>query len=314
MKRFVRNIAIFSIILLAVFLVEDALTTCAFHKKRTRKYEVWNDIIHKDLRADVLIMGNSRAWCQYSPLIIDSVFGTCSYNLGMDGSCFDRQLARYDIYRHYQRQAPKYIIQNMDFFTLARTKGYEREQFMPYLMYPYFRERISEIESFGFGELYIPMYRYYKNNVYEEYTKYDYPLVKGFFPMNNVWDGMEMKQMKPYRQEVDTNTLNMFVQYIEGVQREGIKLVFVVAPLYKDAMSIVLNGKEIHGLFDQLAQEYDIPILDYADCWLSRDTTYFGNATHLNKLGSELFSLKLCHDLDSLGFLPKKESQNSLAQ
>lgn len=306
MKQFIRNIATFGITLLAILFIEDALTTCAFHKKTTRKYIVWNDIIHANINADVLIMGNSRAWCQYSPQILDSILGTNAYNIGIDGSCFNRQLVRYDMYRHYQQSIPKYIIQNVEFFTLGRTAGYEREQFMPYLMYPYFRKRVYEIESFSFGELYIPMYRYYINNVYDEYTRYDDTVVKGYFGKDIDWDGSTLKNIKPYFHGIDTNVLHMFINYIENVQRDGIKLIFVLAPLYNETMCKVLDLEEIHGLYYELSEKYDIPILDYTNCWLSQDTVFFYNANHLNKTGAELFTTKLCHDLDSLGIIQKK--------
>lgn len=303
MKRFLKNILIFSIALLGLLVVEDAATTYAFHKKTTRKYVVWNDIVHNNINADLIILGNSRAWCQYSPQILDSVLGTTSYNIGIDGSCFNRQLARYELYRHYIPNAPKYIVQNVEFFTLGHTEGYEREQFMPYLIYPYFRERICQIEPFSFGELYIPMYRYYVNNVYDEYTKYDFPVVKGYLGEDNKWDGSKLNETEPYIQEVDTNSLKMFIDYIEGLQEENIKLILVFAPIYKDGLSKVLNLEEIHGLYYDLANKYNLPILDYANCWLSQDTTYFYNATHLNKQGAELFSTKLAHDIDSLGII-----------
>lgn len=303
MKRFIRNIVIFSVTLLIILLIEDAGTTLAFHKKTTRKYAVWNDIIHENIDADMLIMGNSRAWSQYSPQILDSILGTSTYNIGIDGSCFNRQLARYDIYRHHQKSIPKYIIQNVEFFTLGNTIGYEREQFMPYLMYPYFRKRICEIEPFSFGELFIPMYRYYNTGFYADYTKFDFPVVRGYFGEDNTWDGSKMREIKPYYQEVDSNTLRLFTNYIEDVQREGIKLIFVFAPLYEDAMFNVLNLNEIHGIYYELSEKYDIPVLDYSNCWLSQDTIYFLNATHLNKTGAELFTTKLGHDLDSLGIL-----------
>ena len=259
--------------------------------------------MHNNINADLIILGNSRAWCQYSPQILDSVLGTTSYNIGIDGSCFNRQLARYELYRHYIPNAPKYIIQNVEFFTLGHTEGYEREQFMPYLIYPYFRERICQREPFSFGELYIPMYRYYVNNVYDEYTKYDFPVVKGYLGEDNKWDGSKLNETEPYIQEVDTNSLKMFIDYIEGLQEENIKLILVFAPIYKDGLSKVINLEEIHGLYYDLANKYNLPILDYANCWLSQDTNYFYNATHLNKQGAELFSTKLAHDIDSLGII-----------
>ena len=301
MRRFVINIAIFGLLLLVVLLVEDALTTCAFHHKATRKYVVWNEMIHTDIDADLLIMGNSRAMGQYSPQIFDSVFGINSYNLGIDGGSFDRQLARYDVYRHYQQRAPGYIIQNIEFATLGHTVGYEREQFMPYLMYPYFRKRIREAEPFSLGELYIPMYRYYISYFYNDYFKFDFHVVKGYLGEDRVWDGKKLNETEPFTQEVDPNTLRLFVNYIEKVQQEGIKLVLVIAPLYKDGKGKVLNFDEIHGIYYDLSEKYDIPLLDYTDCWLSQDTVFFYNATHLNKTGAELFTRRLCHDLDSLG-------------
>ena len=227
MKRFFRNIAIFSMALWGFLLIEDIITTYAFNKITTRKYGVWNDILHSDMDANMIILGNSRAWCQYSPQILDSVLGTSTYNIGIDGSCFNRQLARYEIYRHYQHSAPKYIIQNVEFFTLGYTIGYEREQFMPYLIYPYFRERISSIEPFSFGELYIPMYRYYVSNVYDEYTKYDFPITRGYLGEENSWDGSKIKEVEPYRAEIDSNSLELFIDYIENAKREGTQLIFV---------------------------------------------------------------------------------------
>lgn len=303
MKRFLKNILIFSIALLGLLVVEDAATTYAFHKKTTRKYVVWNDIVHDNINADLIILGNSRAWCQYSPQILDSVLGTNSYNIGIDGSCFNRQLARYELYRYYIPNAPKYVIQNVEFFTLGHTVGYEREQFMPYLIYPYFREQICQIEPFSFGELYIPMYRYYVNNVYDEFTTYDFPVKKGYFGKDNKWDGSKLKETEPCIQEIDSNSLKMLIDYIEGLHEENIKLILVFAPIYKEGLSKVLNVEEIHGLYYDLASKYNLSILDYANCWLSQDTTYFYNATHLNKQGAELFSTKLAHDLDSLGFI-----------
>ena len=259
--------------------------------------------MHDNINADLIILGNSRAWCQYSPQILDSVLGTNSYNIGIDGSCFNRQLVRYELYRYYISNAPKYVIQNVEFFTLGHTVGYEREQFMPYLIYPYFRDRICQIEPFSFGEFYIPMYRYYVNNVYDEFTTYDFPVKKGYFGEDNKWDGSKLKETEPYIQEIDSNSLKMFIDYIEGLQEENIKLILVFAPIYKEGLSKVLNVEEIHGLYYDLANKYNLSILDYANCWLSQDTTYFYNATHLNKQGAELFSTKLAHDLDSLGFI-----------
>ena len=305
MKRFVKNIILFGTALLGFLFVCDAITTYAFHQKRTRVYAVWNDIMHMEINADVLIMGNSRAWGQYSPIILDSILGVNVYNLGFDGSSFERQLARYDIYRHYQSSKPNCIIQNVEYSTLGRTMGYEKEQFMPYMMYPFFRNRIMEVEPFNFAELYIPMYRYYMNNFYISFTSFDYVVTKGFYSEDIEWDGTQLNNVKPFEQYVDYSTYKLFINYIEQAKRDSIELIFVIAPIYKDVWTKVINMKEIHQMYYDLSMRYELPMLDYSNCYLSQDTTYFYNATHLNKTGSDLFSAQLAYDLDSLGIILK---------
>lgn len=304
MKKFIIHSLRFAIFLLVLLIIEDFIVTCCYHSKDTRKYGVWNDILHSNIDADLLILGNSRAWSQYSPQILDSILRINSYNIGLDGSAFNRQKARYDIYRHYQKKKPKYIIQNVEFFTLeGYSIGYEREQFMPYLMFPYYRTRIKHEEPFSFGELYIPMYRYYKNNIYDDFTKYDYIIQKGYYGREMMWDDAKLKSMKPYIANIDTTLLQLFTDYIEELQSDSIVPILVSAPVYTDATNVVLNINEINNLYKQIAEKYDILFLDYSSGTLSMDTTYFLNATHMNKLGAELFSLQLATDLDSLGII-----------
>lgn len=300
MKKFIKHILLFSVALLGFLIVCDAITTYAFHKKQTRKYAAWNDILHTDIDADVLIMGNSRAWVQYSPYILDSILNVNSYNIGIDGSAFNRQKARYDIYRHYQHSKPKYIIQNVEYFTFKKTIGYEREQFMPYLMYPYFRQRIMEVEPFNFAERFVPMYRYYVNNFYEDYYDPDFDVYKGYGVKDQKFDGSELVKQQPYNEEIDSETYNMFVEYIEETKEEGIQLIFVYAPIYSKATELILNHEEIYQLYANLSEKYEIPFLDYSNWYVSSDTTYFYNAMHLNMEGAELFSTQLAHDLDSI--------------
>lgn len=307
MKRFLRNLILFGLILTAVLVIEDLLVTCAFHNKITRKYRVWNEIIHTPINADLLIIGNSRAWVQYSPQILDSILGTNAYNIGIDGSAINRQRARYDIYRYYQPK-PKYIILNVEHFTLCGlTMGYEREQFMPYIFYPYIRNRIKEAgEPFSFGELYIPMYRYYMNNVYDEYTKFDYIIKKGYLGQNIQWDGSKLDAVEPYYAQVDSQALNIFIDFLEEMQQDSLQIVLVLAPIYVGATEKVLNYDEIIELYANIASKFGIKFLDYSNMPICADTSYFYNATHMNKQGAELFSTRLAHDIDSLGNIPQQ--------
>jgi lysophospholipase L1-like esterase len=63
------------------------------------------------------------------------------------------------------------------------------------------------------------------------------------------------------------------------------------------------NVDEMYKMYESIATEFNIPILDYSYDLMCDDTTYFYNGTHLNKLGAEVFTTKLAHDIDSLGLL-----------
>lgn len=301
MKRFIKNIILFGAILLGFLIVCDAITTYAFHQIQTRKYGIWNAILHDEMNADILIMGNSRAWRQYAPAIIDSILGCNTYNLGVDGSSFNRQYIRYKAYRHYQSSKPKYIIQDVGWTTTDKTFGYDREQFMPYMIYPYFRKCIVNEEPMCFGELYIPMYRYYVNNFYDELVKYEVEIYKGYAPEFGDWEG-DIKDVEPFMAEVDSTTMEELYEYIEDLRNNDIQLVFVLSPvLYEEVENIILNMKEINQLFHEISEKYHIPILDYTNDTISYDPSCFYNATHLNQKGAEMFSEKVANDLQSLG-------------
>jgi lysophospholipase L1-like esterase len=85
----------------------------------------------------------------------------------------------------------------------------------------------------------------------------------------------------------------------------------VYAPLYIDATEKIINIEGMYQMYDSIARKYNIPILDYNYDPISYDTIYFYNATHLNKKGAELFSVKLAHDIDTLGILKKIENCES---
>ena len=90
---------------------------------------------------------------------------------------------------------------------------------------------------------------------------------------------------------------------LNEVTHEGTKVIFVYAPVYYEVRDKMVNEKQMYEMYDTIAQRFTIPILDYNDIPMCYDTTNFYNGTHLNKVGAELFTIKLAHDIDSLGLL-----------
>lgn len=266
----------------------------------------WNEIYSGNLNSNVLIMGGSRTWVQYSPQILDSILGVNSYNLGVDGSKFDRQLLKYDAYRRWNIK-PEVIIQNIDFATIGITNGYEREQFFPYFSDDSLVKAASKFEKFTFLEKYIPAYRYLGHSQMIQEGIFlpvsEAILKKGYFGIDKVWDGALFDEQTDINYLQDSYVLSLFDKYLAKAYDDNIRIIFVYAPVYTGVTKKLLNVEGMYQMFDSLARKYSIPILDYNDDPLSHDTVYFYNATHLNKKSAELFSAKLAHDIDSLRIL-----------
>lgn len=302
MKRFIYIVFLVICILLGLNIIIDAFLSNRLRHCQERKFVGWSDITQKQLNADLLIMGNSRAWVQYDPAIIDSVLGINSYNLGIDGSPLNRQIVKYNIYRHYQAK-PKFIIVNIDCFSLTWRDGYEREQFFPYLWDAYTRNEIMKIEPFSWMEKYIPLYRYITyNGIYNilKESWVDDELYKGYRGWDAVWDGTSFEEINEITFNVDDRTLEMFNDFLSECKAEGIQVVFCYAPIYSGVLEKMSNVQDMYDTYQEIAECHNISILDYTNSFPCGNTTYFYNAMHLNKYGAELFSRQLALDLKKM--------------
>ena len=125
MRKFLINSACFAAILLVFAIVADRYVSDNLRHSKERKYAAWNGIYNDTVCYDLVINGSSRAWVHYDPHILDSILHLNTYNLGIDGSGINRQMIKYHKYCELHGQ-PKYLIQNIDLFTMACTFGYEQ--------------------------------------------------------------------------------------------------------------------------------------------------------------------------------------------
>jgi len=308
MKKFILHIVIFGTIVLGLTFVADYVISKNLRKSTTRMLIGWNEIYSGNLCNEIVIMGSSKAWVQYSPQILDSILGIDSYNLGIDGSPINRQIIKYDTYRRFNAK-PKIIIQDINMWAMGIRSGYEREQFFPYFSDDSLRTEISKYEKFGIFEKYFPVYRYigYIDLILAGFGKKVLQdkiiLKKGYFGSDAIWDGSKLAKQTEINYTQNSLALSLFDKYLAKAKLENIKVIFVYAPQYIEATKKIKNIEGMYAMYDSIAQKYNIPILDYNYDPISYDTIYFYNATHLNRKGAELFSAKLAHDIDSLGIL-----------
>lgn len=305
MVKFAQRIIVALLAALVVCIMLDYCLSSYLKNSGGRKYDTWAKIVDQDLKdVDLLIFGGSRAYVQYSPAILDSILGVYSFNMGIDGSGCNRHILRWNIYCRFKNNKPKYIIHNVDYFaTFVKTIGYERDQYFPYFWNPAFRTEVFEDETFSFFEKYIPMYRYSQYGV-RNILEVDTPLMyKGYDGVQLKWNDDEYNKIDSIEYDLNPDAVCLFEQYIQDVQSREIKLIFVMSPTYFGTKEKFTQLDLMYSTYSRLSEKYNIPLLDYTFCELSKDTTLFYNAMHLNKEGSELFSIQLANDLKERGLI-----------
>jgi hypothetical protein len=135
-----------------------------------------------------------------------------------------------------------------------------------------------------------------------------YPNVrkKGFFETYAQWKGSALNdrlQRDSIVASQNPEAITLFDLYLGHCKENNIQVIFVFSPLYFKVAEFTKDKNEVMDIYYSFSKKYDIPFLDYSTDSMSYDTIYFYNAMHLNKLGAELFSVKLARDIDSLGIL-----------
>lgn len=302
MRKYLCKILLFSIILLPILTAADYCFSALIRRSNYRPVESWESIVEGNIQADVVALGSSRVWVQIDPQILDSILCVNSYNLGIDGSPINRQVQKYEIYRN-RNAKPKLIIQNIDAWSLSYRIGYEKEQFYPYFWDKSMRNQFFRTEPFSVLEKVIPFYRYHGLNPIMFLHNQPKTLHKGYQGQTAKWNGEAYMQQEFIKFNVSDTTLCMFNSYLNQTKKDGIQVVFVYAPLYSGATRKIINLDEMYQTYKDIADKYEIPILDYSDLWICNDTTYFYNAMHLNKSGAEIYTDSLANDIKRLGIL-----------
>lgn len=310
MKRFLRNSAIFALVVVVLAIIADVMISKGLRQTERGHFYTMNALMNQKMDADVVILGNSRASTSYHPYILDTVLGVNSRNLGVSAQPFGVSYLRWQLYRR-NNEKPKLLIVNIDFRDLREIeKGFEKEQY-----YPYMRDTLVKpyLDSFGFtwADKHVPMCRYRGNyklmaigmgevlHIHHD-RKGDY--YKGYSNENAAWDGTNLDEMLRYgviEGHSDPQVVKQMEKLLQETTRDGIPVVFVYVPLHKK-LKDNLDETKTWEAYRDLSQRYDVPILDFSEMEFCSDTSYFMNGHHLNRKGAEIFSLRLAQRLKSM--------------
>jgi len=301
MRLFFKKLGCFLAVTFVCFAIIDGGFCLFMYKASYRPVSVLKNILKGDINADVLVMGNSRAWTQIDPMALDTVLNVNSYNIGLDGSQINRQIQVYNLYRLHNPDPPRLIIQNIDAFSLRITNKYEIERFFPFLWMPSFRREIISNVSLPFKVKYLPLVRFRGIRIRHIIKNIQgNNLYKGFRASRIKGADFVKRKLPNYEFCVDDGIMEMFDSYLAKCRDEGIQLIFVQAPMYFKGKNAIAGYQEMLDTYQSFANKYDIPILDYSDMWICRDSSYFYNSMHITKEGAEIYSDSLSHNIKNL--------------
>ena len=114
MKRFLQSCVLFAVFLYLALMGVDAVYSHFVAQSGRNNVTQWRDLVRGRIEADVLAMGNSRALHHINPFVLDSLLGTHTYNLAIDGGPINFQIQKYRTFRRHNDK-PELILQNIDY-------------------------------------------------------------------------------------------------------------------------------------------------------------------------------------------------------
>jgi hypothetical protein len=308
MKRFIIKAITFFTILLGLAWGLDYIISKGLLEMEDYRFMSWSEMQKGDINADIVIMGNSRGFSHFEPWTIDSICNTTSYCLGLGGYSITVQDLKYHYYRLYNKK-PKYIIQQVDYYTLRNDSAphqHESEQYLPMI----YDSRIhDEFLRVGYTNLdiYCPLYRYWgyqmviKNGLLEFLGVKHYvrdPSRRGHHYEKGEWDGSELARMDTIHAQFNLKGKDYFEQYMRERAEEGIKVILVNSPTYIGANNKTTGLDKVNTYFDSIASVYNTVYWNYNEGYeMCNDTANFCVSVHMNPQATHQFSIDFANDL-----------------
>jgi len=249
-------------------------------------------IINRSIKskADVLILGSSRAMHHYNPRIISESLKMTSYNGGVGGQGIFLNYAV--LSERIKIKPPKVVILDLSPNVIVDKQSYSKlNLLLPYYHnYNSFKEIIQLNPDFSMLELISNMY-IYNSTIYHFVRSY-------FFTNNDINFGfealngqIEINNYEPFfleKEEVmDINKKRFLDKIINLCKDKNIELIGVTSPTYSkfDVQNRIIDEMEL------IFNKNNFQFIDYSNYLeFYQRPEYFKDQLHMNNQGAEIFS------------------------
>ena len=304
----------FLVLVLVTVVGTESLISTGLRSIRVSTFGVMNAIVDGRINASILVTGSSRALAHFDSRLIQAATGLKTYNIGVDGSQIDMQVAVLKTYLRHNAK-PVLLIHSLDAFSFVTSHGgvSSRGLYMPFLDEVDLYEALSRIDGDTWKARHLPLYRYVVGD--PDFTWWmgmravlgwnppdDRYL--GFQPTNRTWTGEfeRRRQRNPagVRFEVEAEGVRVLEDALALCDREGISVLLVYSPDTWEMQELHTNRDEVFAVFKELAARHRATFWDYSGSPISYGRQYLYNSQHLNAQGAALFSADLAAALTAL--------------
>ncbi len=320
MRRFVTYLIVFSLVcfcIIELFMMPlaSAFEQSAYENMNIDPYSRINYVTAcKNVNADLIIIGNSRAEGGYNDVYLGKLTGLKCLNLGMAGYPFDFQ---YNImYKTYMKQntIPKYAIVEIgpfSFFDYSTPKF--TIEMLPYIDRPEFKfyyEICPELSSWDRYKIvrYAGKYREMISEIYKLKESKPTDNLQNWLAKDSLGRlakpttvGYEVNYLKKKKFDVEQNPdiIKILCSFLDECEKQGTQVFLVCSPIHTTDGTSHFDMSGFWNLIAEIEEQHKVKVFNYENLF-GDDRNYFSNSMHLNNYGINCFTRTIAHDLDSL--------------
>lgn len=251
----------------------------------------------REQRADVLILGPSRARDHYNPSIIEDTLGMSAYNAGRDGCFLVYQWAQFHLI--LDRHTPKMVVLDVQPYDMNAGSGdYDRlSALLPYQEFPSFERVMREKSPYEKIKCWSRIYPYNSmllklvDNMKDKGTM----LPNGYAPHEGVLNEVMQEGNGGASEQIDLRKVGMMEEMVSICRKKKIKLRILVSPFY-----LRFTRSRTLEMVDSICRVSEIPYRCFLNDTAFADGGLFFTPDHMNSRGADKYSRLVASWLRSL--------------
>lgn len=296
-----KRVCVLVICFLMAYLVVDRIVGAFLFSSFTKSKD-FRKII--ECRADVVILGSSRAIHHYVPSVISDSLSMSCYNLGHDGKNIYYQYAVF--YLLMLHHHPRTVILDCYSIDVEESPSFVYNWGALTDFYPYYgRDDTLDLMIGKMGLKHtarINISHTYRHNTrfMDYYTKVDANNC-GYEPVFGRIKILEPKPEKNISPNIDSEKIEYLRRLIDICHRNEIAVVVSVSPRFSQEVESEMQIAEKYKVVKELCDNTNTPFMYYEfDSLYLKHSEWFKDVAHLNNEGAHVFSSYFVHDLKNV--------------